>query len=333
MKKRVRAGEPVLRQLWLFNQINADLQRVEKELTKFVETDYPILQDSAVHLLAAGGKRLRPAFTLLAGKFYGYSLEKLIPVAMALELIHMSSLVHDDVVDASMTRRGRATVKAKWGNIVSVQTGDYLLAKSLMLISKIDHPEVARILAEISVEMCQGEIQQINCSFDVEQNIKQYYYRIKRKTALLISACCRLGAIVSGAPRRQIWALGAYGHSLGMAFQIVDDVLDLTAKQSEFGKPIGGDLHQGIMTLPMILALKLSSNPTHLKTLLRKIDKTDEEVAETIELIKNTGAIDESMRLVDLYVLKAKKHLQDLPQVPTRKALEELAEFIRVRKF
>lgn len=333
MKKRVRAGESVLKQLWLFNQINSDLQRVEKELTKFVETDFPILQDSAVHLLSAGGKRLRPAFTLLAGKFYGYSLEKLMPVAMALELIHMSSLVHDDVVDASMTRRGRPTVKAKWGNIVSIETGDYLFAKSLVLISRIDHPEVARILAEISVEMCQGEIQQIKSSFDVEQNLKQYYYRIKRKTALLISACCKLGALVSGAPRRQVWALGAYGHSLGMAFQIVDDVLDITAKPSEFGKPIGGDLRQGIMTLPMILALKLTSEPARLKVLLGQIDKTEEEVAETIGLIKATKAIDESMRLVDLYVQKAKRHLQDLPVIPTRKALEELAEFIRVRKF
>ncbi len=333
MKKRVRAGEPVLKQLWLFNQINSDLQRVEKELTQFVETDFPILQDSAVHLLAAGGKRLRPAFTLLAGKFYGYPLERLIPVAMALELIHMATLVHDDVVDASMTRRGRPTVKANWGNIVSVQTGDYLLAKSLMLIAKIDNPEVSHILAGVSVEMCQGEIQQIKCSFDVEQSIKQYYYRIKRKTALLISACCRLGALVSGAPRRQVWALGAYGHSLGMAFQIVDDVLDLTAKPSEFGKPIGGDLRQGIMTLPMILALKSLQNPANLKALLHKVDKTDEEVSETISLINNSGAIDQSMHLVDLYVLKAKKHLQDLPQVPTRKALEELAEFIRVRKF
>ncbi|HBW34542.1 polyprenyl synthetase family protein [Desulfosporosinus sp. BICA1-9] len=322
-----------MKQLWLFNQINSDLQRVEKELTKFVETDFPILQDSAVHLLSAGGKRLRPAFTLLAGKFYGYSLEKLMPVAMALELIHMSSLVHDDIVDASMTRRGRPTVKAKWGNIVSIETGDYLFAKSLVLISKIDHPEVARILAEISVEMCQGEIQQIKSSFDVEQNLKQYYYRIKRKTALLISACCKLGALVSGAPRRQVWALGAYGHSLGMAFQIVDDVLDITAKPSEFGKPIGGDLRQGIMTLPMILALKLTSEPARLKVLLGQIDKTEEEVAETIGLIKATKAIDESMRLVDLYVQKAKRHLQDLPVIPTRKALGELAEFIRVRKF
>jgi heptaprenyl diphosphate synthase len=332
-KKRMRAGESVLKQLLLFKQINSDLQRVEDELLKFLQTNYPILQDSAVHLLTAGGKRLRPAFTLLAAKFYGYSSEKLIPVAMALELIHMSTLVHDDVVDASMTRRGRQTVKAKWGNVVSVQTGDYLLAKTLTLISKIDHPEVARILAEVSVEMCQGEIQQIKCSFDVEQNLKQYYYRIKCKTALLISACGRLGAMISGAPNRQVWALSAYGHSLGMAFQIVDDVLDLTAKPSEFGKPIGGDLHQGIMTLPMILALKSSAHNSNLKALLRKVDKTDEEVSETIKLIIDTGAIDQSMHVVDLYVLKAKKHLRTLPQVPTRKALEELAEFIGVRRF
>ncbi|MGC7870938.1 polyprenyl synthetase family protein [Desulfosporosinus sp. SYSU MS00001] len=322
-----------MKQLWLFNQINSDLQRVEKELTKFVETDYPILQDSGVHLLTAGGKRLRPAFTLLAGKFYAYSLDKLIPVAMALELIHMATLVHDDVVDASLTRRGRPTVKANWGNIVSVETGDYLLAKALILISQINHPEVSRILAEVSVEMCQGEIQQIKASFDVEQNIKQYYFRIKRKTALLISACCKLGALVSEAPRHQVWALGAYGHSLGMAFQIVDDVLDITAKPSEFGKPIGGDLRQGIMTLPMILALQSFSSGSHLHELLRKVDKTDAEVAETIELIKGTGAIDQSMQIVDAYISKAKKRLQDLPKVSSRKALEDLADFIAIRKF
>ncbi|WP_088226718.1 polyprenyl synthetase family protein [Desulfosporosinus sp. FKB] len=322
-----------MKQLWLFNQINSDLQRVEKELTKFVETDYPILQDSGIHLLTAGGKRLRPAFTLLAGKFYAYSLDKLIPVAMALELIHMATLVHDDVVDASLTRRGRPTVKANWGNIVSVETGDYLLAKALILISQINHPEVSRILAEVSVEMCQGEIQQIKASFDVEQNVKQYYFRIKRKTALLISACCKLGALVSEAPRHQVWALGAYGHSLGMAFQIVDDVLDITAKPSEFGKPIGGDLRQGIMTLPMILALQSFPSGSHLHELLRKVDKTDAEVAETIELIKGTGAIDQSMQIVDAYISKAKKRLQDLPKASSRKALEDLADFIAIRKF
>jgi len=322
-----------LKQLWLFNQINSDLQRVEKELHRFVETDFPVLQDSAVHLLDAGGKRLRPAFVLLAGKFYGYPIAKLQPVAMALELIHMATLVHDDVVDDSQTRRGRPTVKAKWGNVVSVATGDYLLARSLELIAQINHPEVSRILAEVSVEMSQGEIQQIKGSFDVRQNLKQYYYRIKRKTAMLIEASCKLGAIVSDAPKRQVWVLGAYGHAIGMAFQIVDDVLDVTAEASQLGKPVGGDLQQGIMTLPMIIALDRSSQKEHLLYLLGKQDKSEQEVQETIQLIKDSGAIDESMRCVDLYISKAKSYLQELPNVPTRKALEDLAQFIRDRNF
>lgn len=333
MKNREQAGESVLKQLWLFNQINSDLSRVEKELYQFVKTDFPVLEESAVQLLEAGGKRLRPAFTLLAGKFYGYPIDKLLPVAMSLELIHMATLVHDDVVDASETRRGRPTVKAKWGNIVSIATGDYLLAKSLELLAQINHPEVSRILAEVSIEMSLGEIQQIKASFDVEQNLKQYYYRIKRKTALLISASCKLGALVSGAPRREVWALGAYGHALGMAFQIVDDILDVTAEASQLGKPVGGDIRQGIMTLPMITGLKLSQQRDRLKELLAKTEKTEDEVIEAIQLIKDSGAIEESMKYVDLYYRKAVNYLQELPNVPTRKALEDLAIFVKDRKF
>ncbi|NMA68406.1 MAG: heptaprenyl diphosphate synthase [Desulfitobacterium sp.] len=322
-----------MKKLWLFNQINSDLQKVEKELHAYIATDYPVLEESSVQLLEAGGKRLRPAFALLAGKFYGYPFQKLLPVAMALELIHMATLVHDDVVDASTTRRGRPTVKAKWGNIVSVATGDYLLAKALELLAEINNPEVSRILAEVSIEMSQGEIQQIKASNDVNQNLKQYYYRIKRKTALLISASCKLGGIVSSAPRREVWALGAYGHALGMAFQIVDDILDVTAEASELGKPVGGDIRQGIMTLPLILALRNSAEKEALKEILLKEAKTDQDVEEAIRLVKESGAIEDSHYYVDLYINKAKSHLDELPNVPTRKALSELANFIKERKF
>lgn len=322
-----------MKQLWLFNQINADLQKVEQGLSQFIATDYPVLKDSAVHLLMAGGKRLRPAFTLLAGKIYGYDLEKILPVAMALELIHMATLVHDDVVDASMTRRSRPTVRAQWGNEVSVETGDYLLAKSLILIAQINHPKVSRILAQVSVEMSQGEIQQIKASYDINQSFRDYHYRIKRKTALLISASCELGGIVSGAPKRQVWALKSYGHALGMAFQIMDDVLDLTAKPSEFGKPVGGDVRQGIMTLPMIFALQKSPERKRLAQLLGKEEKSEEEVGEALALIKASGGVEESLRWVDLYVVKAKSYLNLLPDGLTRKAMAEMAEFFRERKF
>ncbi len=320
-------------QLRLFHQLDSELRLVENELFQFIKTDFPTLRESAVHLLAAGGKRLRPAFTLLAGKFYSSSDNKLLPAAMALELIHMATLVHDDIVDASTTRRGRPTVKAQWGNTVSVRTGDYLLAKSLELIAEINHPDVSRILARVSIEMCKGEIQQIKTLFDTRQNHKQYYYRIKRKTALLIQASCLTGGIVSGAPRKEVWALGAYGHSLGIAFQIGDDILDITAETAELGKPIGGDLRQGVITLPMIIALKHSPQREKLHLLLGKKNKTKPEVDLAISLIKEAAVINEAMSWVDLYVNKAKGYLENLPPLPARKALEELAEFIRTRKF
>jgi heptaprenyl diphosphate synthase len=322
-----------MKQLRFFNQVNSELKIVENELFKFIRTDFPLLRESSIHLLEAGGKRLRPAFALLAGKFYGSSRDKLLLVAMALELIHMATLVHDDVVDASKTRRGRPTVKAQWGNIISVRTGDYLLAKSLELIAEINHPDVSRILAKVSTEMCKGEIQQIKALFDTRQSLKQYYYRIKRKTALLIQASCLTGGIVSGAPKKQIWSLGAYGHSLGIAFQIVDDILDITAEATELGKPIGGDLRQGVMTLPMIIALKLSPQREKLHILLSKENKTESEVGLAISLIREAVVINEAKCWVNLYVNKAKGYLENLPKVPARKALEELAEFVRIRKF
>lgn len=322
-----------LKQLGLFNQINTEMQEFETEFLEFVATDFPVLHDTSVHLLKAGGKRLRPAITFLAGKLYDSNSSILMSAAMALELLHMAALVHDDIVDESMTRRGCPTVKAQWGNIIAVQTGDYLFAKSLELIAKIDNPEVSRILAKVTVEMCKGEIQQIKSLFDTQQSLKHYYYRIKRKTALLIKTSCLIGGIVSKAPQRQVWALGAYGHALGVAFQIVDDILDINGDATELGKPIGGDLRQGVMTLPMISALELSPRREELNKLLSKADKTDPEVDLAISLIKESGAIDGSLRWVDLYVDRANKYLENLPMVKTREALKDVAEFIRTRKY
>lgn len=317
----------------LFGDIAADLGRVEKELDRLLKVDDPILSQTCTYLLHAGGKRMRPGFTLLAGKFFEYSLEKLLPVAMALELIHMATLVHDDVVDASLTRRGRPTLAAGWGNTVSLATGDYLFAKALKMIVKIDNNEISRILAQVCIEMCQGEIQQIKYSYDIKQNYKQYYYRIQRKTALLISLCCKLGAMVSNADKRQTWILSTYGHCLGIAFQIVDDILDITADPKVLGKPVGGDIHQGIITLPMIFAMNDSTDRDRIKELLGKDCKTENEVKEAIYLIKESGGIEKSRNIVDLYIEKAIKNLRELPNIPTRDALIELAKFVGKRSY
>ena len=317
----------------IFREITKDLKKVEKELTSFLLVEEPILSQTCVYSLQAGGKRMRPGFILLAGKFFEYEFEKLLPVAMAIELIHMATLVHDDVVDASLTRRGRPTVAVTWGNTVSIATGDFLMAKSLELISKIDNPEVSKMLANVSVEMCQGEIQQIKCSYDVKQDFKQYYYRIRRKTALLIGLSCKLGAMVSNASKRNVWIIGTYGYCLGIAFQIVDDILDITADPKVLGKPVGGDIRQGIMTLPMISAIKNLENPERLKEILSQEEKSDQEVAEAIELIKISGGIEESRTMVSRYIKKSIKYLDELPEVPTKNALYELANFVGERSY
>lgn len=317
----------------LFNEISNDLKSVEEDLQKIVITSDPLLTETSSHLLNAGGKRLRPAFALLAGKFYNYDINKLMPLAVALELIHMASLVHDDVVDSSMTRRGIPTVKANWGNQVSMYTGDFLFAKSLILISQYENEVIQRVLADVSVKMCEGEIQQLITSFNTRQNLKDYFYRIKRKTALLISASCRLGAEACGAPKIITDALYRYGHFLGMAFQITDDILDMTADQSELGKAIGGDLRQGIITLPIIYAMEKSGQKERLIYLIDKKEKHEEEVLEAIRIIKACGAIDEAFDLANKFITKAKKQLDYLPDVETKDTLRSIAEFVNVRRY
>lgn len=319
--------------LEIFNGIRNDLKIVEKELQKVVKTPDPLLTETSAHLLNAGGKRLRPAFALMAGKTFNYNPDKLIPLAMALELIHMASLVHDDVIDDSYTRRGIPTVKANWGDQISIYTGTYLFAQSLILIAKCDNPTISRILADISVKMCEGEIQQIVSCFDTRQTIKDYFFRIKRKTALLISASCELGAVACGAPDYHIKAMQRFGYYLGMAFQIGDDILDLTANQRVLGKPVGNDLRQGIVTLPAIFALDISPDRERLADIIRKRNKKEGEVLETIEIIKNCGAIEKSFAVSNWYLARAKKQLIHVPSSGATKSLAVIADFIGERKF
>ncbi|ATW28410.1 heptaprenyl diphosphate synthase [Candidatus Formimonas warabiya] len=317
----------------LFKDIHSDLKTVEKEINRYIGAEEPVLTKASGHLLRAGGKRIRPAFALLAGKFYHYDLEKLIPLAVALEVIHMASLVHDDVVDASVTRRGRPTVKSKWGNRISLHTGDFLLGRSLVLISQYEDQRISRVLSRVSVEMCQGEIQQISASFDADQRFRDYLYRIKRKTALLISASCELGAVATGAPEGLTRALTRYGYHLGMAFQITDDILDLVSNEKVLGKPVGGDLRQGIITLPVIYALEHTREKERLRELVTRQDKSAEEVKETIRLIKESGAIDYAFEISQKYLEKAKKELEKLPDVKTKKTFARIAKYIGERQY
>ncbi len=317
----------------LFDEIRSELEIVEEELMKVVKAPDPLLADTATHLIKAGGKRLRPAFSLFGGKFGTFEINKVLPLAVALELIHMATLVHDDVVDSAMTRRGVLTVKAMWGNKISTHIGDYLFGQSLILLSSYAGTIIPPVLADTSVKMCEGEIYQISASYDTSQTLRNYFYRIKRKTALLIAASCQLGAVTCGAPPETHLALRRYGNHVGMAFQITDDILDMTAEQRRLGKPIGADIRQGIITLPVIYALKNSKERQALLELIVKPTKSDEEVFQAISIVKECGGLEYSSGIARHYISKAKKELDPLPDIPVKETLKTIADFISFRKF
>lgn len=317
----------------LFHEIRSEIKVVEEELRKYLQAPDPFVARAATHLLNAGGKRLRPAFSLLGGRCANFEFERVLPLAMALELIHMATLVHDDVVDSAARRRGVATVRALWGDQVSMHVGDYLFARSLVLISGYREPAVSRVLAETSLQMCEGEILQVITAYRPGQTVKDYFYRIKRKTALLIAASIQLGAVVCGAAEDVSAPLRRYGYNLGMAFQITDDILDLVADQEELGKPIGSDLRQGIYTLPVLYALAHSPSRERLWDLVSRPGQGEESLKEAIALVRDCGGVAFAGRVVAKFIRRAKRELDFLPPVPVKKMLARVADFILTRRF
>jgi len=320
--------------LELFKGIKEEMEIVESELGVVIQTENQLLLDTYRYLLNAGGKRLRPALCFYGAKFYNFDLQQLLPLAVALELIHMATLVHDDVVDASSLRRGKPTINAMWGDSVSTHIGSYLFAEALLLLTRNEYPRnVYDILSRVSEKMCEGELQQISSAFDVTLNTRRYLQRINRKTAMLIAASSQIGAIASGSPPSIYLPLFRYGHALGMAFQITDDILDLIADRKELGKPVGNDLRQGTITLPVIFALCYSDTKIRFKELLLKPQKNEDEIQETISIIVGSGAIEDSYLLVSKYISKAKQALEELPDIPAKISLQQIADFVAQRKF
>ena len=315
----------------MYSFLNADLQVIEKELEAAVQSDYSLLSEVALHLLQAGGKRLRPVFVLLAGKFGEYDIQRMKHVAVALELIHMASLVHDDVIDDAELRRGRETIKAKWGNRFAMYTGDYIFARSLEWMTRLNNPLAHRILARTIVEVCRGEIEQIKDKYRFDQTMRCYLRRIKRKTALLIAVSCQLGAIAANAPKEVADRLYLFGYYVGMSFQITDDILDFIGTQEQLGKPAGSDLLQGNVTLPALFAME----DARVKEKIVRVHPhtSADEMNEIISLIKQTGAIEQSYAMSDRYLQKAFAVLETLPKNKARSTLYEVAKYIGKRKF
>ncbi|TYR82587.1 heptaprenyl diphosphate synthase component II [Priestia megaterium] len=312
--------------------LNTDIALVEKELEQTIQTKETLITDASLHLLQAGGKRIRPVFVLLAGKFGRYNIEQVKHVAVALELIHMASLVHDDVIDDADMRRGKPTIKAKWDNRIAMYTGDYIFARALETIGKIENVEAHQILSNTMVQLSLGEIEQIKDKYDLNQHLRVYLRRIKRKTALLIAVSCQLGAIAAGTSADIHKKLFWFGYYVGMSFQITDDILDFTSSEEQLGKPVGSDLLQGNITLPVLYAME---NPVFRAKVEQLFEGKNQEVLidEIITYINSSNVIDRSFEMSDRYLQKAMNILGDLPDNKARKALYQIAKYIGKRKF
>ncbi len=271
----------------------ADMERVETALRGSVLSSDPFLSDVAGHLVSAGGKRLRPALALCAAyaaKGVGPVSEDAITGGISVELVHLGSLYHDDVIDEAETRRGVPSVNARWSNIVAILAGDYLLARASSLAASLG-ADVAALLAATIGELCRGQVLELQHLFDADRSVEAYTSAIEGKTASLFGTACRVGGMVSAVDDPTLEALTAFGHHLGMCFQIVDDVLDVTATDEELGKPAGNDIIEGVYTLPVIHALSASEE---LRDLLgRKIDRDQLDAARA--LVKTGDAVDRSI--------------------------------------
>lgn len=320
----------------IFGTLKRDIDFIERQLYKSIEGDDPLLSETSLHLLKAGGKRLRPVFVLLGAKFGEYDINKLQYIAVPLELIHSASLVHDDVIDDAALRRGKPTVKSKWDNKIAMYTGDYIYAKALMLVTELKNPDIHRTLAKALVQMSIGEMEQIRDFYNTNQSVRNYLLRIRRKTALLIAVSCQLGAIAAGVSKEHSRLLYQYGYNVGMAFQIRDDLLDLCGTEKAIGKPPGSDMRQGNITLPVIYTLQHSSNK---EKLLAQIDTLrhqadgDKDTSKAIEYIVNGPGIKMAEALADQFINKALDALDQLPEMKTRTQLKEIAIFVNKRTY
>lgn len=317
----------------IYSNLSNDIQKVEKELEQSLQAKQPVLKQASLHLLKAGGKRIRPVFVLLAGKFGDYNIEEMKKVAVPLELIHMASLVHDDVIDDAEMRRGRKTIKAKWDNRIAMYTGDYILARALSIITDLQQETGHQILSRAIREMTIGEIEQIRDQYNWDQHLYHYLKRIKRKTALLIAVSCHLGALATNVKEEYAWALYRFGYNVGMSFQITDDILDFTGTEKQLGKPAGSDLLQGNLTLPALYAIQDPLVRKKVNQITKESQLNKEQIEEILTLIRQSGGIEYADQCSKRYLQRAFDALEILPNIDAKQSLFEIAKYIGTRKY
>jgi len=318
----------------IFGIVQDELVAIEKKLYSTIQSPVDLVNDIGRHLIQAGGKRLRPALYLLCARGGSSSNQaELLAMGVAIELIHMATLVHDDIIDNAATRRGRTTANARWGNHSSVLTGDYLFAKAFSTIAIAADKKMLKILVDVICTICEGEIVQLKEAFNADQDEADYRLRVAQKTADFVAASCELGALSAQMTESDIFQIREYGYAIGMAFQITDDILDFTASAEQIGKPVGNDLRQGIVTLPIIYALKNSPDRDELRSIVVKQSMTDNDVRRGLEIVNNTDAVEYSYGQVYQYLQHARAILPSTMNSDVRDSLLAVADFIGLRKY
>jgi len=312
--------------------IGDELKRVDDYIKTALLSKQKVLEAALKELLEAGGKRLRPALVLLSGKFGKYDDKKLIPLAAAVEILHMATLVHDDIIDDSKLRRGRPTVQSRWGKDIAVFTGDFLFAKTFLLLAHNMTVENMQALSKVVKAICEGEIAQYQTRYDKGVTVRQYLKRIGRKTALLFALSCYIGAHESQCSSKVLRCLREFGFNFGMAFQITDDLLDFTGDAAKTGKPVGSDFIQGVYTLPLIYAINSSYGEEVIK-ILDKESYDAEDVKRVIELVHASGGIEYSRNMAKSYLDRARAFIEGLTPIPAKAALENLLDGLADRSY
>ena len=312
------------------------MKDVERQIERLITTPVKLVADIAGHVLGAGGKRLRPALTLLSAQMCGDDeqepADRVVTCAALVELTHTTTLLHDDVVDGATMRRGKPAANLVWGNETSVLVGDYLFAQVFVTASKRGIAELMHPLAHATAQMCAGELLETQMRGFWEMTERQYLDIVALKTGALTECSCRMGALAVDAPEAQAEALGTFGRSIGVAFQIVDDVFDVMLEEQEVGKPVGNDLREGAITLPMLRTLESSPQRDEFRALLEIEKKTDEDVARALRIMREGDGAASSMETARSYVEAAKDVLSDFPDCNAKSMLCDIADYVLARR-
>ncbi len=292
-----------------------------------VDEHHPDLQAVLEHLVSSGGKRVRPAVALLTGIMLGADLDRLITLAASIEMLHTATLVHDDLIDGALLRRGIPTVNAQWSPAATVLTGDYIFARAAELAAQTDSVPVMRAFAETLATVVNGEITQLFTSRGLSSR-ENYYQRIYAKTASMFVLAAKSAALISPVDGEVVEAMRAYGYGVGMAFQVVDDILDFTGEQAQVGKPVASDLRQGLVTLPAIYYQEANPDDEDMQAVLRGEYHNESRLNRLVEAIRQSGAIQQAMEEARQFVARGRQAIAELPESPERTALLELGDYI-----